>query len=60
MFDPSGKVQGPKLREAIKSLRLAQLAQDIFPDGYVPKINQSKGDYRTAMNRGNSFCFARA
>lgn len=54
MFDPSGKVQGPKLREAIKSLRLAQLAQDIFPDGYVPKINQSKDDYRTAMNRGNN------
>lgn len=53
MFDPAGKVQGPKLREAIKSLRLAQLAQDIFPDGYVPKINQSKDDYRTAMNRGN-------
>lgn len=53
MFDPSGKVQGPKLKEAIKSLRLAHLASDIFPHGYVPKVNQSKKSYREAMNRNN-------
>lgn len=55
IFDPSGKVQGPKLKEAIKSLRLAKLAPELFPDGFVEKINQSKAVYRKAMNKnGNS------
>ena len=55
IFDPSGKVQGPKLREAIKSLRLAKLAPELFPAGFVEKINQSKALYRQAMNKdGNS------
>lgn len=55
MFDPSGKVQGPKLKEAIKSLRLAELAPDLFPEGLVNKINQNKQVYRQAMNKnGNS------
>lgn len=42
MFDPSGKVQGPKMRAAIRSLRIAALRPDLFPDGYVPKINKPK------------------
>jgi len=54
MFDPSGKVQGPKLKEAIKSLRLAALAPDIFPDGYILKKNQDKSLYRQAMSRNNN------
>lgn len=55
MFDPSGKVQGPKLKEAIKSLRLAELAPNLFPEGLVNKINQNKQVYRQAMNtNGNS------
>jgi len=54
MFDPAGKVQGPKLREAIKSLRLAKLNPHIFPEGYVPKVRQSKGNYRVAMNTNGS------
>jgi len=55
IFDPSGKVQGPKLKEAIKSLRLAKLEPDIFPEGFVEKKNQSKELYRQAMNKsGNS------
>lgn len=54
MFDPSGKVQGPKLKEAIKSLRLAKLAPDLFPSGVVEKINKNKTIYRKAMNRGNN------
>lgn len=53
MFDPAGKVQGPKLREAIKSLRLAKLSPDIFPEGYVKKINQSKDNYRQALRINN-------
>jgi DNA helicase HerA-like ATPase len=50
LFDPAGKVQGPKLREAIKSLRLANLFPDKFPDGYVKKIKQDKGIYRGCLN----------
>jgi hypothetical protein len=54
MFDPSGKVQGPKLKEAIKSLRLVSLAPELFPEGYIPKIDQLKTVYRQAMNRDNN------
>lgn len=51
LFEPAGKVQGPKLRESIKSLRLAKLNPTEFPDGYVKKINQSKATYRTCLNK---------
>ncbi|MCW9053296.1 MAG: ATP-binding protein [Motiliproteus sp.] len=55
MFDPAGKVQGPKLKEAIKSLRLAKLAPNLFPNGFVEKVGQSKQLYRQALNtRDNS------
>lgn len=49
LFEPSGKVQGPKLKEAIKSLRLANLCPDRFPAGYILKINQSKEVFNQAM-----------
>ncbi|AXC32115.1 TPA: ATP-binding protein [Raoultella ornithinolytica] len=54
MFDPSGKVQGPKLKEAIKSLRLVSLDPTIATDGILKKINQPKTDYRRAMNTGDN------
>ncbi len=55
LFKPSGKTQGPKLREAIKSLRLASLAPDLFPSGLIQKTGQLKQNYRTALNRqGNA------
>ncbi|BCE01677.1 ATP-binding protein [Marinicellulosiphila megalodicopiae] len=54
MFDPAGKVQGPKLREAIKSLRLVMLAPEIFPDGYIKKINEPKEHYRLALRKNNN------
>ncbi len=54
MFDPSGKVQGPKLREAMKSLRLAQLCPHLFPDGYVKKKNQRKDTYRAALRENDN------
>ncbi len=55
MFDPAGKVQGPKLREAIRSLRLVNLCPDIFPDGLVYKHNQSKETFNKALKKdGNS------
>ena len=42
LFEPAGKVQGPKMRAAIRSLRLANLKPDLATDGYIRKLNQSK------------------
>ena len=42
LFEPAGKVQGPKMRAAIRSLRLAKLYPKIAPNGVVFKISQSK------------------
>jgi hypothetical protein len=42
LFEPAGKVQGPKMRAAIRSLRLAKLKPALAPDGYIRKLNQSK------------------
>lgn len=42
LFEPAGKVQGPKMRAAIRSLRLAKLKPELAPDGYIRKINQPK------------------
>lgn len=42
LFEPAGKVQGPKLRAAIRSLRLANLKPELAPKGFIEKINQSK------------------
>lgn len=50
LFEPSGKIQGPKFREAIKSLRLAGLCPQLFPDGYIKKINQNKNNFNKALN----------
>lgn len=42
LFEPAGKVQGPKLRAAMRSLRLATLAPNVAPGGIIKKIDQSK------------------
>lgn len=42
LFEPAGKVQGPKLRAAMRSLRLAMLKPDLAANGYIEKINQPK------------------
>lgn len=47
LFEPSGKVQGPKFREAIKSLKLAKIKKDIYEYGYIHKIDNHKGDFET-------------
>lgn len=54
LFEPAGRVQGPKMREAIRSLRLAQLKSTelgplLTPSGYIQKINQQKAPYLEAM-----------
>jgi hypothetical protein len=42
LFEPAGKVQGPKMRAAMRSLRLAMLAPAIATNGVIKKIDQSK------------------
>lgn len=42
LFEPAGKVQGPKLRAAMRSLRLAKLKPGLATKGFIEKINQSK------------------
>lgn len=43
LFEPAGKVQGPKLRAAMRSLRLAKLEPAIATNGVIKKIDQPKG-----------------
>ncbi len=42
LFEPAGKVQGPKMRAAMRSLRLAMLVPAIATNGVIKKIDQSK------------------
>ena len=42
LFDPAGKVQGPKMRAAIRSLRLAKLVPEVATNGVIKKIDQPK------------------
>lgn len=50
LFRPSQGVQAPKLREALRSLKLAQIAAEIASDGLVRKANQSKSAFEKAMH----------
>ncbi len=54
LFEPSGKVQGPKLRAAIRSLRLANLAPEASDDGIIKKIRTSKDRYRSALKKNRN------
>lgn len=42
LFEPAGKVQGPKMRAAMRSLRLAKLAPTAATNGIIKKIDQPK------------------
>jgi hypothetical protein len=42
LFEPAGKVQGPKMRAAMRSLRLAKLVPAVATNGIIRKIEQSK------------------
>ena len=51
LFEPAGKVQGPKMRAAIRSLRLANLCPDIAENGVILKIDQPKQNVENAEKR---------
>lgn len=42
LFEPSGKVQGPKLKAAIESLRLAKVEPNLATDGIILKEGKEK------------------
>lgn len=42
LFEPAGKVQGPKLRAAMRSLRLAGVRRELATEGCIRKHNQLK------------------
>jgi hypothetical protein len=48
LFQPAGKVQGPKMRAAIRSLRLAKLKPTLATDGFIRKIKQPKAQVEAA------------
>lgn len=52
LFNPTGASQAPKLREALRSLKLALLCPKLAPDGYLPKVNQSKRPIEEALTEG--------
>lgn len=45
LFKPSGQSQAPKLRAAMKSLKLAKVDPGLAPTGLLVKVGQSKGPY---------------
>lgn len=47
LFKPSGQTQGPKLRAAMKSLKLAKLVPALVNDGCIVKIQKQKAAYQT-------------
>ena len=51
LFEPAGKVQGPKMRAAIRSLRLAKLCPDVAENGVIKKIEQPKLNIENAEKR---------
>lgn len=50
LFEPAGRVQAPKFKEAIKSLRLAKLCATEFPYGIIMKHSQLKDRYNQKMS----------
>jgi Helicase HerA, central domain/Helicase HerA-like C-terminal len=51
LFKPSGQTQGPKLRMAMKSLKLAGLEPALAADGLLLKANRPKAPYEEAYAR---------
>jgi hypothetical protein len=47
LFTPSGQTQGPKLRAAMKSLKLAKLVPALAPAGLIVKAQSQKGQFQT-------------
>ena len=54
IFTPSGQVQGPRLREALQSLKLAKVLGETAPlveDGCIPKAGKQKAPFDAAYRQ---------
>lgn len=49
MFRPSGQSQGPKLRAAMKTLKLLAAVPSLGTNGLLPKANTSKSAFNAAL-----------
>lgn len=49
MFTPSAQSQAPKLREAIRSLKIARLEPTLSTNGCIEKANKPKANFETAL-----------
>ena len=47
IFKPTGQAQGPKLRAAMKSLKLALLSPQLAVDGTIMKANRTKAHFES-------------
>ncbi len=54
MFRPSGGVQAPKLRDALKSLKLLAIEPSLGHDGLLKKAKRSRKDYESALRARGS------
>lgn len=62
LFEPSGKAQGPKFRDAIRSLRLVHLLMlkndqhlEKIDDGVFLKINENESNWKEAIKHVRGF-----
>jgi hypothetical protein len=55
LFEPAGKVQGPKLRSAIRSLRLASLKPELAQNGLIVRREELKEPIFTALKDKDLF-----
>jgi len=51
IFKPTGQSQAPKLRAAMKSLKLAMREPELAMDGIILKVHKSKQTYENAYRR---------
>lgn len=53
LFEPAGKVQGPKMRAAMRSLRLAKLVPGVAANGIIKKVDQPKAPVTAAEQQAD-------
>lgn len=51
IFQPQGQSQAPKLRAAMKSLKLARLSPQLAPDGTIQKAHKAKDQFELETRR---------
>lgn len=51
LFNPSGQTQAPKLRAAMKSLKLAMLEPTVFSNGFITKTGFQKSTYNNLYKK---------